>query len=141
MDSADPAAVKTAASAASGEMPLAFRTLGFALASNSSCTSSALPLLVAEVLVGLATDTTVYSSQWGEALQVNKLTFTIRASDSSWRPGLPGRPLFPAFLSYHDTPNHTRICQMLIYRGNSLTSKRTPLGPYHRPMLRVLGGS
>ena len=31
----------------------------------------------------------------GEALQVNKVTFTIRASDSPWHPGLPGRPSFP----------------------------------------------
>ena len=52
-------------------------------------------LLVPEVLVGLATDTTVYLSRRGEALKVSKLTFTIRASDSSWHPGLPGRPLFP----------------------------------------------
>ena len=27
------------------------------------------------------------------------------------------------------------------YGGTSLTRKRTPLGPYRRPMLRVLGGS
>ena len=27
------------------------------------------------------------------------------------------------------------------YRGTSLTGKRTPLGPYRRPMPRVLGGS
>ena len=26
------------------------------------------------------------------------------------------------------------------YRGTSLTRKRTPLGPYRRPMPRVLGG-
>ena len=32
----------------------------------------------------------------GEALRVNKLTFTICASDSSWHPGIPGRPLFAA---------------------------------------------
>ena len=50
--------------------------------------------LAAEVLVGLEPDTTVYLSRRGEALKVNKLTFTIRASDSSWHPGLPGRPLF-----------------------------------------------
>jgi hypothetical protein len=31
----------------------------------------------------------------GRALKVKKLTFTIRASDSSWHPGLPGRPLSP----------------------------------------------
>ena len=53
-------------------------------------------LFLAEVLVGLATDTTVYLSRRGEALKANKLTFTIRASDSSWHPGLPGRPLFPS---------------------------------------------
>jgi len=40
-------------------------------------------LYVAEVLVNLATDTTVYLSRRGGALKVNKLTFTIRASDSS----------------------------------------------------------
>ena len=28
-----------------------------------------------------------------------------------------------------------------VYRGTSLTRKRTPLGPYRRPMPRVLGGS
>ena len=28
-----------------------------------------------------------------------------------------------------------------LYRGTSLTRKRTPLGPYSRPMPRVLGGS
>ena len=27
------------------------------------------------------------------------------------------------------------------YRGTALTRKRTPLGPYRRPMPRVLGGS
>ena len=27
------------------------------------------------------------------------------------------------------------------YRGTSLIRKRTPIGPYHRPMPRVLGGS
>ena len=45
------------------------------------------------MLVGLATDTTVYLSRRGEVLKVNKLTFTTRASDSSRHPGLPGRPL------------------------------------------------
>ena len=34
-------------------------------------------MLVAEVLVGLATDTTVYLSRRGGGLQVNTLTFTI----------------------------------------------------------------
>ena len=47
-------------------------------------------MFVAEVLAGLAT---VYLSRRGAALKVNKLTFTIRASDSSWHPRLPGRPL------------------------------------------------
>ena len=52
-------------------------------------------LEVAEVLVGLATDTTVYLSRRWEALKVNKLTFAIRASDFSWHPGRLGCPLFP----------------------------------------------
>ena len=29
----------------------------------------------------------------------------------------------------------------LRYRGTSLTRKRNPLGPYRRPMTRVIGGS
>ena len=32
-------------------------------------------------------------------------------------------------------------CVFPRYRGTSLTRKRTPLGPYRRPMPRVLGGS
>jgi hypothetical protein len=51
-------------------------------------------LLVAEVLVSLAKDTTVYFSRREKALKVNQLNFIIRASDSSWHPGLPRRPLF-----------------------------------------------
>ena len=51
-------------------------------------------LSVAEVLVGLATDTTVYLSLWGGALKVTILTFTILISESSLHPGLPGHPLF-----------------------------------------------
>ena len=49
---------------------------------------------VAEVFVGLSTDTTLYLSRREEALKVDRLTFIIRTSDSSWHPGLPGRPLF-----------------------------------------------
>ena len=52
--------------------------------------------LRSEALVGLATDTTVYLSRRGEALTVNKMTFTTRSFDPSWHPGLPGRPLFPS---------------------------------------------
>ena len=37
-------------------------------------------------------------SRRGEALEVEKLTFTIRASDFSGHLGFPGRPLFPAAL-------------------------------------------
>ena len=36
---------------------------------------------------------------------------------------------------------HAYIAAVLVYRGTSLTRKRTPLGPYRRPMPRVLGGS
>ena len=39
-------------------------------------------LPVAEVLVGLAMDTTVYLSRRGGVFKVHKLTFTLRASDS-----------------------------------------------------------
>jgi len=41
--------------------------------------------------VGLATDT---HNLRVEARKVNKLTSTLHASDSSWHPGHPGRPLF-----------------------------------------------
>ena len=38
--------------------------------------------------------------------------------------------------------NHQRwIGNGVVYMGTSLIIKRTPLGPYHRPMPRVLGGS
>ena len=53
------------------------------------------PESVAQVLVGLAMDTPVYCSRRFETLEVNTLTFTIRASDSSWHPRLPGRPSEP----------------------------------------------
>jgi len=33
------------------------------------------------------------------------------------------------------------FCVGLRYRGTTLNRKRTPLGPYRRPMPRVLGGS
>ena len=44
----------------------------------------------------LATDKTVNLRRREQALKVNKLTFVIRASDYSWNPGLPWRPLFPS---------------------------------------------
>ena len=34
-----------------------------------------------------------------------------------------------------------RFFKLPTQRGTSLTRKRTPLGPYRRPMPRVLGGS
>ena len=63
--------------------------------------------LVAGVLVGLATGTTLYLSQRGEALKVNKSTSTIRASDSSWHPGLAGRPLSMPILPATSHPKST----------------------------------
>ena len=51
--------------------------------------------LVAEVLVGLATDTTGYLSRWGDVRKVDELTVIIRASDSSWHPAPPPRPPAP----------------------------------------------
>ena len=47
---------------------------------SDTCVVSFQGKLVAEVLVRPATDATVYLSRRGEALRVNKLTFTIRAS-------------------------------------------------------------
>ena len=46
----------------------------------------------------------------------------------------------------HVPHSHAAVCcpraaALLIYRGTSLTRKRTPLGPYRRPMPRVLEGS
>ena len=32
------------------------------------------------------------------------------------------------------------MSEVPLYRGTSLTTKRTPLEPYSRPMPRVLGG-
>ena len=34
-----------------------------------------------------------------------------------------------------------QVARHFIYRGISLTRKRTPIGPYRSPMPRVLGGS
>ena len=62
--------------------------------SDAGAHKSRASLSVAEVLVGLATDTRVYSNRRGEVLRVNALAFTIRAFDSSWHPGLLGRSLF-----------------------------------------------
>ena len=86
-------------------------------------------LLVAEVLAGLATDTTVHLRRRG----VNKLTFTIRAS--SRHPGLPGRPVFPITPRLSSTcpsqdatenfrRNHSRLASFVV-RGN-LAHKKTP---------------
>ena len=37
---------------------------------------------------------------------------------------------------------HSRDAMLMcLYRGTSLTRKRNPLGPYRKPMPRVLGGS
>ena len=38
-------------------------------------------------------------------------------------------------------PSREEKARGKIYRGTSLTRKCTPLGPYRRPMPRVLGGS
>ena len=84
----------------------------------------------------MATDTAVYSSRWGEALKVNKLTFDIRAFDSSWHPGLPGRPLLPG----RPWPPLAPLFGLRVHRG---TKNKTapPLGSYRMPMPRVLGWS
>ena len=87
-------------------------------------------LLVAEVLVGLPTDTTVYLSRRGGALTVNKLTFNIRASDSSWHPGPPGRPLLQ-----REEELHRLGLEHMCVRGVPRSSESDPhlgpsIGPY-----------
>ena len=58
--------------------------------------------------MGLATDTTVYLSGGEKRVKSTKLTFTIRASDSSWRLRRPGHPLLPGtcwvLVSTHPLP-------------------------------------
>jgi len=85
-------------------------------------------LLVAEVLVSLATGTAVYLSRRGGVLKVNKLTSTIRASDSSWHPGLPGRPLFP---ESRIVPNHRAVQRY--HRRLFLFAVWTPLSVLRGP--------
>ena len=102
----------------------------------------------------------------GGALSVNQLAFTIHASDSSWHPGLPERPLFPGWMSSRGPREGGRLCaqswpqrnfrgppggqgKQTLRSGRALVSvqgylthkKRAPLGPYRRPVPRVLEGS
>ena len=44
-------------------------------------------------------------------------------------------------LSAEVTGPHVALAQLVPCRGTSLVRKSTPLGPYRRPMPRVLGGS
>ena len=60
-------------------------------------------------------------------------------------------PLYPSippngglqwdFSNDPEVDNPYALRYAVAYRGTSLTKKRTPLGPYRRPMPRVLGGS
>jgi len=56
---------------------------------------------------------------------------------ASWGPHVWAAPVF----SISTGRTVKRINNLYIYRGTSPTRKRTPLGPYRRPMPRVLGGS
>ena len=40
-----------------------------------------------------------------------------------------------------ECPYHRHVYKKEIYRGTSLIRKRRPLGPYSRPMPRILEGS
>ena len=42
---------------------------------------------------------------------------------------------------YSETPERNLCDRVAPYRGNSRIRKRTPLGPYRRPVPRVLGES
>ena len=74
---------------------------------------------------------------------------TVRARFRPWRSGEESQKTFqvvPSSLGSGQvsTPRAARALstrgQNEDYRGSSLTGKRTPLGPYRRPMPRVLGG-
>ena len=75
---------------------------------------------------------------------------TLRLQDTAFLQG----PTVQGLLTNKDTHRHLkfkartlsrysslRLKHSQAYRGTSLTRKRTPLGPYRRPMPRVLGGS
>ena len=49
-------------------------------------------------------------------------------------------PLYSFFRNHfpHEPLELFKLLDPLDYRGTSLTTKRTPLGPYRRPMPRVL---
>ena len=68
-----------------------------------TCRSHPQQVLGAEVVVGLATDTTVYLSRREEALDVI-LTFTIRASVAPWAPRTPS-------ISCEGTASSSSRCQ------------------------------
>ena len=80
----------------------------------------------------LATDKTVCLSLWGQAPLVNKLTFSIRASDSSWHPGLPGRPLFHARRSER-IDGGPRARSLPICRSDIAARSPLALGRLHTP--------
>ena len=85
---------------------------------------------VAVVLMGLAKTITIYLSRRRGALDVYTLTFTIRASDSSWHPGHPGRLLFHNRLQiglfmvkFDDQPDECVFSEMGLFAPPSLFCK------------------
>ena len=57
----------------------------------------------------------------------------------SYERGTPASPVSTSLES--QAALLSRPVHSVVYRGTSLTRKRTPLAPYRRPMPRVLGGS
>ena len=87
--------------------------------------------LVAEVLVGLASDTLVYLSRWGETVQVKNMTFTIRAL-APWAPRAPS--------VYHPGPgtrNPRPECRSLV--TDAVPLQMMPQAPYELAAEMLVG--
>ena len=69
----------------------------------------------------------------------NALDVHVRCALRSQSMPLHKRPALAPGGDHHDAVE--RRDAILLYRGTSLTRKRTPLRPYRTPMPRVLGGS
>ena len=55
-------------------------------------------------------------------------------------PFLPERLYVTQFGTCRGRISSVVLSHVFLYRGTSITGKRTPLGPYRRPIPRVLGG-
>jgi len=82
---------------------------------------------------------------WGSGFRGQGLGFRVsgfgfRVQGLEWRVGAH-KFEFREVQRAPPAPFHNLYTKHEIYRVTSLTRKRTPLGPYRRPLPRVLGGS